>query len=274
MNKTGFIKYKVLRMKKPFINVNIFTNMVRNKEHNKLIKTIKQSGIDISTLKINWDYVSENEKLNKNFIIFFQEYINFDKLSCNKNLKIKYIRKFHTYLNWDILSKCFKFSLDELIEFRHKVNWKYIFFFQNLTKNNIERHFRNEMWWLFLNDIQMNELNMDFHESSDLIINKNIRTIPLNLVNTYEKKLSEYLKNKEQLKKTLKTELVDLITRFEMSGDIKRMMSIQIHLKHSETYNSIDIGCQTEPQYDMTDLIGSLSNNEEYLTSDGDIEEI
>ena len=168
MNKTGFIKYKVFRMKKPFINVNIFTNMIRCKEQKQLIKKIRQSGINVCDLKINWDYVSQNEKLSKNFIIFFQEHINFDKLSQNKNLKIKHIRKFHTLLNWDILSKCFKFTLDELIEFRHKVNWKYIFFFQNLTKENIEKHFRNQMWWLFLNDTQMNELNMDYDESNDL----------------------------------------------------------------------------------------------------------
>ena len=65
MNKTGFIKYKVFRMKKPFINVDIFTSMVRGGEQKQLIKNIKESGIDISTGKMNWDYVSEKEKLNK-----------------------------------------------------------------------------------------------------------------------------------------------------------------------------------------------------------------
>ncbi len=276
MNKTGFVKYKLFRMKKPFINVNIFTNMVRGGEQTKLIKKIKQSGVVIRDLKINWDYVSQNEKLNKNFIKYFQEYINFDKLSINKNLKIKYIRKFHKFLNWDILSKSFKFELEELIEFRSKVNWKYIFFFQNLTKNNIEKYFRNEMWWLFLDDTEMNGVNMDYHESNDLVINKNIRTIPINLVDTYNKKLIEYTKNKEQLKETLKTELVDLINSFESSGDIKRMMSIQIHLKNSENSTFIDVGCQTEPQYDTTDLLCSFIQSDEendYFIEDS-VEEI
>ena len=272
MNKTGFIKYKVFRMKKPFINVDIFTSMVRGGEQKQLIKNIKESGIDISTLKINWDYVSEKEKLNKKFIKKFKEYINFDKLSCNNNLKIKHVREFQAILNWDVLSKCFRFTLEELMEFRHKVNWKYIFFFQNLTKHEIQKCFRNEMWWLFSNDTPLDSLNLDYHESNDLIINKNIRTIPIDLVNTYEKKLTEYTKNKEQLKKTLKEELIDLINNFERSGDIKRMMSIQIQLKHSKISSQIDVGCQTETQY-VTDLIDSFPGNDDFFDEDS-VEEI
>ena len=131
------------------------------------------------------------------------------------------------------------------------------------------------MWWLFLNDNQLDSLNIDYQESNDLVINKNIRTIPIDLVNIYDKKLAEYTKNKEHLKKTLKEELIDLINEFEHSGDIKRMMSIQIHLKHSENSNLIDVSCQTETQYDVIDLIDScVSNDGYYIEHSCSVEEI
>jgi len=78
MNKIGYIKYKIFKLKKPEITNSYFSELIRTKKQDYLIKIIKQSGIKVEELDINWDYISKNDKLNTNFIIFFKDFINFN----------------------------------------------------------------------------------------------------------------------------------------------------------------------------------------------------
>ena len=245
MNNFGYVKYKVFRMKQPVINENIFSEKIRSGKQKKLIKKIVQSGIDVTKLKINWNFISENDNLEIKFIQYFKKYINFDLLSINSYLTINHIRNFKDDLNWSSLSKNYKFTLEQLIEFKDFVNWEYIFFYQNLTKTNITDKFKENMWWLFLKNKNEEVITEKYNDVNELIINKNIRTIPKKFVKKYTHKLNEYQINQEKLKRTLKNELIELIEEFEDSGEVKELLKINIDngLKQIDT---CDIEIQTE----------------------------
>jgi len=230
MNKYGFIKYKILRFKKPIITEGEFCEKIRTGKQKQLIKKIKQTGTNIYNLNINWDYISKQDNLRTCFIEYFQDFIDFDNLSENKYLTINKIRKFRHKLNWNILSRCYKFEIDELKEFSNLLNWQFIFFYQNLTNDVVKKHFTGYMWWLFSNDKIQNDIDIEYKNVNNMIIHKNIRNIPKNFTKTFNKKLNEYVRNREQLKQTLKEELIQLIDNFNSSGEIKRLKSIQINI--------------------------------------------
>jgi len=261
MNKTGFFKYKILRLNKPIIADNYFCEKIRTGKQNKLIKKLRQTGQDISSMKLNWDYISQRDNLEIRFIEEFKDYIKFDKLSENKYLTIKHIRVFKNNLNWNILSRFYKFKLQHLLEFQHKVNWEYIYFYQNLTSANIQKHFRYQMWWLFSDDEIKNDLDTDYKRVNDMIIHKNIRTVSTQFAKRYHKKLTEYQRNREELKETLKGELIDLIDEYQNDGTIKRMMSIQINLiDKRKLKNTVEKETQVEIMKEQEPFIVELIN--------------
>ena len=239
MNKTGFIKYKIFRMKKPIITEGEFCEKIRTGKQKELVKKIKQTGIDVCNLDINWEYISEQDKLRTCFIEFFKDFIDFDRLSKNKHLTINKIRKFKNRLNWNIMSRCYKFKINELKEFSNLLNWQYIFFHQNLTNNNIKKNFTGQMWWLFSNDAIENTIDEEYKRVNDMVIHKNIRNIPDNFSTVFKRKLEEYIRNREHLKQTLKIELIDLLDNFNSSGEIKKLMSIQINICDKNKFGEI-----------------------------------
>jgi len=253
MNKLGFIKYKILRIKKPIITEGEFCEKIRTGKQKQLIKKIKQTGTNIHNLNINWDYISKQDNLRTCFIEYFQDFIDFNKLSENKYLTINKIRKFRHKLNWNILSRCYKFQIDELKEFSNLLNWQYIFFYQNLTNDVVKKHFTGYMWWLFSNDKIQNDIDFEYKKVNNMIIHKNIRNIPKNFTKTFNRKLNEYVRNREQLKQTLKEELIQLIDGFNSSGEIKRLKSIQINIcnknkiiKEEDIFETLEKGIQVE----------------------------
>ncbi len=262
MNATGFIKYKIFRISKPLITENVFCNLLRTRRQKLLIKKIKQTGVDISSLNLNWDYISLHDKLKINFIDYFKAYINFDKLSQNKNLKIKHIRKFKDYLNWDILSQTYKFELKDLKAFHSYVNWQYIFFYQNYTKKDISTHFRNRMWWLFPNDKQTS-IQEDYTSVMEKIIHNNMRDIPLELADIFDDKLKEYISNKRKLKNVLKQEIFEIFNTYDMDNNIPEIKQINIEIvdelrfveqKTQTEYNFEDIKIEMGPdEFDYKD---------------------
>ncbi|SVA17398.1 uncharacterized protein METZ01_LOCUS70252, partial [marine metagenome] len=63
MSFKGFIKHKVLNKKKRIITEDYFCNKLRNDQQDKLISKIKYLNIDVSKLKLNWNYISLNDNL-------------------------------------------------------------------------------------------------------------------------------------------------------------------------------------------------------------------
>ena len=288
-------------MNKPILSDNYFCEKIRTKNQKKLIKKIRQTGQDIVALNLNWGYISQRDNLTINFIKQFEDYISFDKLSENPHLTIKHIRAFKNNLNWNILSKHYKFKLKYLLEFQHKVNWELVFFHQNLTSKDIQTHFIQQMWWLFPNDRIVDNVDGEYKRVNDMVIHKNVRSVTTQFSTTYHKKLEEYLRNREQLKATLKEELIGLIDSYQNDGTIKKMMNIQINLVDKKSNPTIEKGIQATNMEEFTGnpfgvspmvtfnhfgeesiidftksiMVSGISNNiVEYLENDGGSQEI
>ena len=273
MNIKGVIKYKILRMNKPYITENLFCNLMRTKQQKKLLRIIRQTGTDVNNLTINWDYISKNDKLSTSFIKFFKEYINFDNLSKNKNLKIKHINKFKDNLNWDILSVNYKFKIDELKQFKEYVNWQYIFFYQNYTKQDIKDNFSDKMWWLFPNETDT-IVDENYLKIMEKIIHNNIREIPLRLADNFNTKLEEYEENKKRLKSSLKEELHNLFNDYDAVERINTLQNINVTIYDENTFihnstqteNAEEIDIETEMIVEMgPDMYESDSEIEEEI---------
>ena len=185
----SFLKYNILKMKKPNIDENFFCEYVRTGQQEKLVKLIKQFNVKVSKLKINWDYMSLYDKLDVEFCLTFKKYINFANLSRNKYLTIYHIKEFKEYLDWTNLSKNYKFTVPQLKDFEEYISWQSIFFYQNLPIKTLKEYFAGKMWWLFLNDHKETFIDRDYEHTNDLVINKSIQEVPLEFIKQYNSKL-------------------------------------------------------------------------------------
>ena len=242
MTVKGYIKYNVFKKKKRTITEDYFCNKLRNNNQDKLITKIKELKYDISHLKLNWNYISLNDDLTIQFIQFFNEFINFDELSLNKNLTTKHILKFKDKLQWDSLSEFYNFTLDDLHVFKNYINWKFIFFYKNTPSDVIKQDFPNRMWWLFLNDKIYNNNDKKYVKFNDMIINKNMHTIPKELIDRFEYTLLEYKRNQIIMKDILKTQLNSLYTAFIDNNTIIDLKKIDTNLFNID---NVEVSTQT-----------------------------
>jgi len=230
MTLKGYIKYNILKKNKKIITEDYFCNKLRNNEQNKLITRIKELKVDISQLNLNWNYISLNDDLTIKFITYFKEYINFHDLSLNKNLTTKHLEKFKEDLEWDILSEHYNFTLDDLHIYKNYINWKFIFFYKNTPSEIIKEDFNRYMWWLFLNDRKFNENDITYAKYNDMIINKNMHSIPKQLIDRFEYTLLEYKRNKIILKDVLKIQLNSLYEEFINNKEIIDLKKIDCNI--------------------------------------------
>lgn len=239
----SFLKYNILKMKKPNIDENFFCEYVRTDQQEKLVKLIKQFNVKVSKLKINWDYMSLYDKLDVEFCLTFKKYINFANLSRNKYLTIDHIKEFKDYLDWTNLSKNYKFTVPQLKDFEEYISWQSIFFYQNLPIKTLKEYFANKMWWLFLTDHQETFIDRDYEHTNDLIINKSIQEVPIDFIKQYNNKLEEYKDNQRILKLNFKRELIDYVKSYDKEKSIKKLFPVTISgtNKDGETFNLHDI---------------------------------
>ena len=237
MSFKGFIKHKVLNKKKRIITEDYFCNKLRNNEQDKLISKIKYLNIDVSKLKLNWNYISLNDNLTIKFISYFKDYINFHDLSLNKNLTTKHLDKFKDDLEWDILSEYYNFTLDDLHIYKNYINWRYIFFYKNTPSEIIKEDFYKKMWWLFLDDQIYNQNDIEYGKYNDMIINKNMHTIPKPLIDRFEYTLLEYKRNKIIMKDVLKIQLNKLYKEFIDNKTVLDLKKIDCNLFRVEHKN-------------------------------------
>jgi hypothetical protein len=220
MTFKGFVKYVILKRKKKTITEDYFCNKLRNQEQDKLIKKIKELKFDISDLNLNWNYISRNDNLSIKFIEYFSDYINFHDLSLNKHLTTKHLEYFKDDLEWDYISEHFNFDQYDLRKYKNYINWKLIFFYKNTPSYIIKEHFSNQMWWLFLDDKLYNDDN-------NKIMNKNMKTIPKNLIDNFQYTLLEYQRNKIILKDILKQQMNELYGNFMNKNKVITLKKIE-----------------------------------------------
>jgi hypothetical protein len=227
MTFKGFVKYVILKRKKKTITEDYFCNKLRNQEQDKLIKKIKELKFDISDLNLNWNYISRNDNLSIKFIEYFSDYINFHDLSLNKHLTTKHLEYFKDDLEWDYISEHFNFDQYDLRKYKNYINWKLIFFYKNTPSYIIKEHFSNQMWWLFLDDKLYNDDDIEYNDYNNKIMNKNMKTIPKNLIDNFQYTLLEYQRNKIILKDILKQQMNELYGNFMNKNKVITLKKIE-----------------------------------------------
>ena len=246
MSLKGFIKYNILKKKKRIITEDYFCNKLRNNQQEKLISKIKYLDIDVSKLKLNWNYISLHDNLTIKFISYFKDHINFHDLSLNKNLTTNHLDQFKDDLEWDILSEYYNFTLDDL------------HIYKNIPSKIIKEDFYKKMWWLFLDDKIYNQNDIEYIKYNNMIINKNMHTIPKQLIDRFEYTLLEYKRNKIIMKDVLKIQLNKLYKEFMDNKKILDLKKIDCNLFRVE--HKIP-SLQYSPDIEMKNIQDKILNN-------------
>ncbi len=78
--------------------------------------------------KVDWDFISQYQRLSENFIREFQYYVNWNNISKYQILSENFIREFQDQVNWIFISKYQKLSSNFIKKFNlyiSKNNWLY-----------------------------------------------------------------------------------------------------------------------------------------------------
>jgi hypothetical protein len=117
------------------------------KEVKKLIKKLNLNClIKEFKNKVNWIYISRDQKLSESFIREFENKVHWYNISIYQNLSESFIREFESKVNWNWISSDQKFSESFIREFESKVSWNYISYSQNLSESFI-REFKDRVYW-------------------------------------------------------------------------------------------------------------------------------
>jgi len=103
--------------------------------------------------RIDWDYISKNQKLTESFIRKFYRILNWKYISQYQVLSEDFIREFKDYVNWNLILRYQKLSEDFICKLQHKLNWDYISMSIKLSEDFI-RKFKNELNWVFVSKYQ------------------------------------------------------------------------------------------------------------------------
>jgi len=119
--------------------------------------------------KVNWNYISSNQKLSENFIREFQNRVNWEYISIYQKLSEDFIREFKNQINWSYISKYQNLPEDFIREFENRVNWEYISKYQKLSEDFIYE-FQDKINWYYI--INYQKLSPEFCKEFNLKISK------------------------------------------------------------------------------------------------------
>lgn len=243
---------KLFSKKDKIIDEDLFCNYIRGNKQSKLINIIKKKKINIKNLDLNWNYISENDNLEIEFIRYFRNYIQFNKLSNNKNITSKKISIFAHSLDWVVLSKTYNFTLNELKIFDKYIRWDYLFFYNNNPSNDYKIFFKEKMWWLFFDDNLSIDISKKYHIFNNKILNKNNKNYPDKLINKFNYKLEEYNNNLYILKLILKKQLLKLYYTYEKEEIVTELNNIKCIDLDKNLKNNLYNNVETQYEYVTT----------------------
>ena len=99
--------------------------------------------------KVNWIWISSEQKLSENFIREFKDKVSWINISAYQQLSENFIREFKDKVNWGYISCYQQLSEDFIREFKDKVNWYFISYYQKLSENFI-KEFKNKVDWYYI----------------------------------------------------------------------------------------------------------------------------
>ena len=87
--------------------------------------------------KVNWEYISKNQKLSEDFIREFQDKVDWYYISRYQKLSEDFIREFQDRVDWEYISQYQKLSEDFIRKFPNNVKWYNISRYQKLSEDFI-----------------------------------------------------------------------------------------------------------------------------------------
>jgi intein-encoded DNA endonuclease-like protein len=103
--------------------------------------------------KVCWIYISGFQKLSEEFIREFKDKVDWIYISGFQKLSEEFIREFKDKVDWIYISYKQKLSEDFIIEFQDKVRWNYISIHQKLSEDFI-REFQDKVDWYYISKYQ------------------------------------------------------------------------------------------------------------------------
>lgn len=103
--------------------------------------------------KVNWENISDYQKLSESFIREFQDKVNWYFISSSQKLSEGFIKEFQNKVYWRIISIYQKLSEAFIREFQDKVDWYDISIYQKLSEDFI-REFQDKAVWFCISKYQ------------------------------------------------------------------------------------------------------------------------
>ena len=103
--------------------------------------------------KLDWYNISYYQKLSEPFISEFKDKVDWYLVSQNQKLSESFIREFKGKINWTRISNNQKLSESFIKEFKDHVNWSFISRYQKLSEEFI-KEFRNRLDWYYISKYQ------------------------------------------------------------------------------------------------------------------------
>ena len=120
--------------------------------------------------KVDWEGISEYQKLSEDFIREFKDNVYWNLISEYQKLSENFIREFKDKVDWYRISKYQKLSENFIREFQEKVDWYWISKYQKLSENFI-REFQDQVDWFRISKFQ--KLSEEFIREFKLKIPEN-----------------------------------------------------------------------------------------------------
>ena len=103
--------------------------------------------------KINWNWISENQKLSESFIEKYKNKVSWEEISARQKLSEPFIEKYKNKVNWNKISFYQELSEPFIEKYKKKVAWTKISEYQKLSDSFILENFNK----LNLRTLQKNE---------------------------------------------------------------------------------------------------------------------
>ena len=169
----------------------IFGEIMTKDIEREVEELMKELALDFSVEefkdKVNWGYISSDQKLSEKFIREFKDKVDWLYISKYPELSESFIREFKDKVNWIYISEHQKLSESFIKEFKDKVEWENISANQKLSENFI-REFKDKVNWDYISSHQ--KLSESFiKEFKDKVDKKLYKAINREI--SYQQKLKE-----------------------------------------------------------------------------------
>ena len=114
------------------------TDQIKIVEEIKDIEKFFDENID--NFEVNWDYISEYQKLSEELINKYGDKLNWGYISINQKLSESFIDKYNNKVDWYLISKFQKLSEEFIEKYVDEVDWYNILTYQKISKKFIEKH--------------------------------------------------------------------------------------------------------------------------------------